>query len=429
MKPSFYNSFPGGFLHKLCWVCICCFYLNSEMQAQVVNKPSAPVAKLNKPKNNKPAKLPKQKDIIDVLKKVFHRDILSGPDSIEHKKGELHLSVIPAVAYTLMTRTAVAVAANGAFYTDDAENGNLSTINTSLSYTQNHQIIFPIHTSIWTKGNMFNLLGDWRFYRYPQYTYGLGGHSQQTNADLLKYTYITFRETIQKMILPNFYAGFGYNLDYHWDITEDGTADGKVTDFQKYGKTVKSVSSGISLKVLYDTRRNPINPVPGSYASVTYRPNVTFMGSTTNWQYMLAEFRKYIRMPGTSQNILAFWSYNWITLSGKPPYLDLPSTGWDEFNNVGRGYIQSRFRGRNLIYLESEYRFHITRNGLLGGVVFVNAQCVSNYPGNSFDTVWPGMGAGLRIKVNKHSNTNMAIDYGFGTDGSHGLYFGLGEMF
>jgi hypothetical protein len=116
-------------------------------------------------------------------------------------------------------------------------------------------------------------------------------------------------------------------------------------------------------------------------------------------------------------------------VSGTPPYLDLPSTAWDEFNNVGRGYIQSRFRGRNLIYLETEYRFRLTQNGLIGGVVFLNAQCVSNWPGNNFDTVWPGMGAGLRIKVNKHSNTNMCLDYGFGVDGSQGLYFGLGEMF
>jgi hypothetical protein len=153
------------------------------------------------------------------------------------------------------------------------------------------------------------------------------------------------------------------------------------------------------------------------------------MGSDDNWQYLLLEFRKYIQLPGNARNMLAFWSYNWLTLSGKPPYLDLPSTAWDEFNNVGRGYIQNRLKGMNLLYLESEYRFGITKNGLLGGVAFVNAQCVSNWPGNKFDTVWPGVGAGLRIKVNKHSNTNMAIDYGIGLQGSGGLYFGLGEMF
>ncbi len=372
---------------------------------------------------------PEQRDIVDVLKKVFHRKIGAGPDSIEKKPGKLHLSAIPAVAYSLMTRTVVVVAANGALYTDDAPNANLSLINTSLAYTQNNQIIFPIHTSFWTPGNKYNLLGDWRFYSYPQYTYGLGGHSSIADADLLNYNFITIRETVQRRIAPDLFLGLGYNMDYHWGITEAGLGDGVLTDFDKYGKTEKSVSTGPSLKLLYDTRRNPINPVVGSYLNIVYRPNLTLMGSDRNWQYLLLEYRKYLRLPGVVKNILAIWSYNCITLSGVPPYLDLPSTAWDEFNNVGRGYIQSRFRGTNLLYLEAEYRFAILLDGLLGGVVFMNAQCVSNWPSNSFDTIWPGAGLGLRIKVNKHSNTNMAIDYGFGLQGSNGLYFGLGEMF
>ncbi|HEV7231011.1 MAG TPA: BamA/TamA family outer membrane protein [Bacteroidia bacterium] len=401
-------------------VLICFFLWCDKSFAQAKSEPVKQKTKV---------KLYEQRDIIDVIHKVFHKNVLTKSDSIERVKGELHISVIPAVAYTLMTRTAIVLAANGAFYTDDADDANLSLVNTSLAYTQNHQVIFPIHTSIWTKGNKYNLLGDWRFYRYPQYTYGLGGHTSTRNADLMNYTYITIRETLQKMIAPDLFVGLGYNLDYHWNITEAGLGDGIQTDYQKYGKTDKSISTGPSLKLLYDTRRNPINPQAGNFANIVYRPNLRMMGSDDNWQYLLLEFRKYIQLPGNARNMLAFWSYNWLTLSGKPPYLDLPSTAWDEFNNVGRGYIQNRLKGMNLLYLESEYRFGITKNGLLGGVAFVNAQCVSNWPGNKFDTVWPGVGAGLRIKVNKHSNTNMAIDYGIGLQGSGGLYFGLGEMF
>ena len=69
-----------------------------------------------------------------------------------------------------------------------------------------------------------------------------------------------------------------------------------------------------------------------------------------------------------------------LLFKGNPPYLDLPSTGWDSYNNTGRGYVQGRYRGKDLMYLESEYRFGITRNGLFGGVVFANAETVSNYP-------------------------------------------------
>jgi hypothetical protein len=41
----------------------------------------------------------------------------------------------------------------------------------------------------------------------------------------------------------------------------------------------------------------------------------------------------------------------------------------------------------------------------------------------------PAGGFGLRIKVNKKTNTNLAIDYAIGVDGSRGLFVNLGEIF
>jgi hypothetical protein len=96
--------------------------------------------------------------------------------------------------------------------------------------------------------------------------------------------------------------------------------------------------------------------------------------------------------------INALWSYNWFTFGGKPPYLLLPSTGWDSHVNTCRGFIQGRYRGSNMLYLESEYRFLITSNGLFGGVVFANAETFpsreSTLEGNAsfktFDPIQPG---------------------------------------
>ncbi|MDB5277863.1 MAG: hypothetical protein JWR61_2818 [Ferruginibacter sp.] len=131
-----------------------------------------------------------------------------------------------------------------------------------------------------------------------------------------------------------------------------------------------------------------------------------------------------------TKNILALWSFNWLTLAkSKPPYLLLPSTGWDDFYNTGRGYIQSRFRAKDMIYAEAEYRFGIAGNGLLGGVVFGNVQSFSKNLATQLAVLAPGFGAGLRVKLNKFSNTNLCIDYGFGTNGSRGVFLNLGEVF
>lgn len=125
-----------------------------------------------------------------------------------------------------------------------------------------------------------------------------------------------------------------------------------------------------------------------------------------------------------------------FTLGGNPPFLDLPSTGWDTYSNTGRGFIQGRFRGKNLVYGEAEYRFGLSRNGLLGGVVFANAESVTELKvvrgvveNGRFEKVVPAVGAGLRLNLNKSARTNLAVDYGFGLDGSRGLALNLGEVF
>ena len=38
-------------------------------------------------------------------------------------------------------------------------------------------------------------------------------------------------------------------------------------------------------------------------------------------------------------------------------------------------------------------------------------------------------GVGLRIKFNKHANTNLTVDSGWGKGGSHGIFLGMSEVF
>jgi hypothetical protein len=371
----------------------------------------------------------KERDIVDFYRQIFRKKPPIEKCEPGKKAGKIHLAVLPAAGYSLVTRLAVVIAANGAFYTDNEISTKLSAVNTSIAYTQNNQIIFPVLSNIWTRKNKYNLLGDWRYYKYPEYTYGLGGHTSVKNSDRLNYSNIIIREAVLGHILGSgFYAGLAYNLNYHWGISEFGNFNGEVSDFKKYGIAKNSVSSGISLNALFDNRKNFINPSAAIYGSISFCPNFTFLGSDRNYRSLTIDLRKYFK-PGKSDNVLGFWSYSWFTFNGNAPYLDLPSTGWDAYANTGRGYIQSRLRGKNLLYLEMEYRFGITHNGLLGGVVFTNAQSVTDWPSNKFQTVFPSIGTGIRIKINKHSNTNMCIDYAIGLNGSNGIFINLGEVF
>ncbi|HTI12580.1 MAG TPA: hypothetical protein VL832_28600 [Puia sp.] len=368
-------------------------------------------------------------DLVDVGRSFLKRVQAKRIDSVPQKAGKLYVSALPVIGYTLQTGFAGVLSSNFAFYTS-ASPQNLSSVLTSVTYSQYNQVIFPIQADIWTKGNKYNIVTDWRFLKYPSLTYGLGGNTATDSGYNIDYTYLRFHQAVMKTVAKDLYLGLGYDLDYFWNIKEIDPPPGKETDYERYGFHKTAVASGVSLHFLYDSRRNQINPENGGYASVSYRPNFTFLGSDANWQSLILDLRKYIRWPESSHNVLAIWNYDWFTTGGgDPPYLLLPSTGWDAYSNTARGYIQGRFRSRNMLYLESEYRFGITSNGLFGGVIFANAQSFSEPGSGRFQYITPGYGAGLRVSLNKFSRTNLCVDYGWGINGSGGFFVNLGEVF
>lgn len=367
-----------------------------------------------------------QKDVPDIFSRIFHKR--TAADNYKNTiTSKPVFSAVPAVGYTLQTKLVASLSGNVVFHSDPA--ANLSTITASAAYTQRKQFTLPLESNIWTKGNKYNLTGDFRYYKYPQSTFGLGSSSDIKNENQMNYSYFRFYEMIQRKIAGELFAGIGYIFDYHWNISEEGTKSGEISDYKKYGMAPHTRSAGITLNALYDQRDNPINPSRGFYTNIQYRHNYIAFGSTSAWQSLIADVRKYIPFPGSSENVLALWSYNWVILKGKPPYLDLPSNGWDSYSSTGRGYIQGRFRGLQMVYGEAEYRFRITANGLFGGVVFANAEAFSARPGSRLQKIQPGFGPGVRIKLNKVSKTNISIDYGFGSRGSKGLFINIGELF
>lgn len=367
-----------------------------------------------------------QKDIFDVVSSVFkkHSNQIKESDSISTKP---IISVVPAVGYTLQTKLAAVISGNVVFKV--SPQAKLSSITASATYTQNKQFFIPILSNISTKTGGYKLIGDLRFYKYPQSTFGLGSNSPIQNEDPMNYDYIRFYETILKKVKGHFFAGAGYNLDYHWNVSHKGNKNGAASDYDLYGPSAHSISSAITLNALFDSRDNPINTKKGFLANVQLRNNLQSLGSNSTWQSVIVDIRKYFTFPAQSNNTLALWSYNALVVTGKPPYLDLPSTGWDNYNATGRGFIQGRYRGTKMVYLETEYRFNITSNGLFGGVFYLNEEAFSSFTKSRLESFQTGYGTGLRIKLNKKSNTNLAIDYAFGTQGSNGLFITVGELF
>jgi hypothetical protein len=371
----------------------------------------------------------RQKDLIDVVKKLFKMD-QTKIDSSRMKK-KIQFSFIPIAGNVAGGGKAVATAFNAAFYTGNDSNTSLSTVTFAPWFSFDGKFVLPFRTLIWLPNDVLLAKGDTRFMIYPQFTWGLGGNTNNDDKVLLQYNYLRVYHSFLKKAGKRIFLGAGYNLDYHYNasLEEDSTALTKIP-FYDYGNEYKesSVSSGMVLNFLIDSRRNSINPPGGVYFAIDYRFNLKFLGSISNWQSLFIDARKYFPFDKSRQNLLGFWSYYWAVTNGRAPYLDLPSIGWDNYSKSGRGFEQNRYRSRRIFYLESEYRRDISRNGFWGFVLFANLHTVSEYHSNQFVYWHPAAGAGLRIKFNKISRTNIGIDFGVSKDYAT-VYLSLGEVF
>ncbi|MDP4149010.1 MAG: BamA/TamA family outer membrane protein [Bacteroidota bacterium] len=369
-----------------------------------------------------------QRDLIGIGVHLFHIH----PKGTPHVDGRrVYFSLLPLSTSVPGGGNALVTSTQAGFYLGPRKTTYLSNITFSPSINTRGQFNLPFHSNIGSANNAWNYQGDARFSIYPQYTWGLGASQPDDHKITIRYSYIRFYQNRLKRIKPYLFAGVGYDMDYYIHIhTDSDTANLHQFTGYAYGTTnhSNSFSSGISLNLLYDTRNNSINPLPGSFFNVIYRVSPQLLGSNTNWHSLYLDARKYIPLSDMGQNVLALWSYFWTTLGSYPPYLNLPSIGWDPNQRSGRGFYPGRFNGKSLYYAEAEYRRDITYDGLFGFVVFSELVTATEPVNGNFARVHTAAGTGLRIKFNKHSGSNLGIDFAFSKD-YNTISINLGEAF
>lgn len=368
-----------------------------------------------------------QKDINDVLRSIFKKkDTLVKKEEIS----KYQFSVLPALGYSWQTGFSVVVTSNIAFKSSNLPNQKTSSINAGLTYSQYNQIIIPLTINYWTKNNKLNIVTDFRLLNYPNYVYGVGTASEPKKEFPIALTQLKLHQSLLKEIAKNTYIGASFQYDQFWNLNGLDSAISSLSSPLQKATGNNEVAVGVGLRFLYDSRLNQVNAQKGFYNSIIIRNNFSNLGSDVNWASIITDTRLFVPFPKKSKNVLAFWLYNWMNLGdGIPSYMLLPSNGWDDSHNTARGYLQGRFKGTSLNYAETEYRFGITKNGLIGGVGFFNMQKYNQELFYIKNDIKFGYGLGLRIKFNKHSNANVCIDYAFGQDGSRGFFVNMGEVF
>jgi outer membrane protein assembly factor BamA len=392
-------------------------------------------------------------DLFDVIRKLFHKKEQTG--SNVPVQGVSNVSFLPIVGYGPANGFVVGAAVSVTKLLGNPKTTQLSSALVSASFTTKDQTLLCFRSDIFLPDNKWFIPGDVRVLLFSQPTYGLGIYglnSQQTfnlngtNVSVsileqpMRFDYIRVYETLVREVLPHFYAGLGVNIDDHINIQDQAlkldTPNPVITSnyfySTKYGfNPLHYSTNGLSLQLIVDNRDNPIAAYKGYYCNLSFRVNEQIFGGSKNSTMLFYDFRHYIglskRKPAM---VLAFWSWGNFVTGGAVPYLALPSITWDTYNRSGRGYIQGRFRGKDMVYGETEFRMPISRDGLFGAVAFLNATTASNPTTNQglFASIAPAYGVGLRISMNKKDRTNICVDYGRG-DNSSGIYFNIRETF
>ncbi|HKC13734.1 MAG TPA: BamA/TamA family outer membrane protein [Vicinamibacteria bacterium] len=377
-------------------------------------------------------------DVVDLLRKLRHKPPPEESEMATDQSKKSATTVAPVVGYNPATGFSVGVGLSSAFFRGDPATTNFSSLLASLRATTNGQLILSARVNALTADNRWRLVGDTRAYLTNQNTYGLGTNSASGLAVNMKYDYLRLYETVYKQVRPNLFAGVGLLYSNYSHIRPDPESpaavpgSGFVAYSNEFGLNLGGqTSAGASVNALVDSRDSSINPSRGFYADLKYEIFLGgFLGAASAWQLSHSDLRTYVRLTKDSRQKVAFWFFADLVTGGIAPYFDLPATGDDTYGRSGRGYTQGRFRGERMLYGEIEYRWTITKNGLLGMVAFLNTETLSDRETDErlFDSFATGAGAGLRLMLSKRSKTNLCVDYGHGK-GSSGVYVGLREAF
>ena len=398
-----------------------------------------------KKKTPRPAEdLSKQFDFSDLTRTILHPHRPANP--MHNRSG---ITVVPNIAAnpTIGGQLGIKAVAGRRLGTDS--NTLFSVGATSASITTKGIIYFYINHNIFTPGNKWNLQGNLVVAKTvtPDFGYGIGkALSGGTREDsilgdpnhkgyLIRSYYYNAREKVYKNVAKNLFVGAGLSFEIRRKInlgdTTNNVTPSSVYDNRHGFPKDRYSANGFLFNVEYITRDNPNRAYKGIFFDAGVRINQKWIGSTKNSIQITTDFRKYFSLsPSNPEMVLAFWNWGSYLVNGDIPYLELPGTGRDGTYRSGRGYTSQYFKGTQFNDTELELRFPILANKFLSGVAFGNLQTGNDEHGTKiFQVFQPGYGAGLRVLFNKHTRTNLALDYAYGRFGRKGFFLNLNETF
>jgi outer membrane protein assembly factor BamA len=167
----------------------------------------------------------------------------------------------------------------------------------------------------------------------------------------------------------------------------------------------------------WDSRDNQFYPTSGHFANLS----MIFSSGNREYQIYHADWNYYHSL-GESI-VLAFRGTLRIS-DGDVPFYALSQFGQ---RSDLRGYTNGKYRDRDLVAVQGEYRQRLTARW--GFVVFAGVgEVVPSLKDLNTDDLLASGGVGLRFRLSKQNPVNLRFDWAYGKDGS-ATYVGINEAF
>ena len=342
---------------------------------------------------------------------------LGADNQYDPSKG-IDWSVLPGPFYTPELKLGLGTAIAGVYRVDPNDH---VTQNSSVSFTgfvsTSGALGLGMRNYTFFAGDEWRLFIDGSLAKIPTGFWGIGYDAAQ--GDEQKYTQqsISLQPQIMRQVVDDLYAGLGWDFSTYDAENIDDQHPGD--NFSRYNVNGNSLSSGITATINYDSRDVITRPQHGQFFSAEYSLFDPALGSDNHFTVLQLQYNYYL--PLNNQDVLAF------DLWGRFARGDVP---WDRLSQAGddnrmRGYYQGRYRDKDVVSTQLEYRKKL--NWRHGYVLWVGTGALGDSPYNLSDNpLLPTVGAGYRFEVKP--DMNIRLDLGFGKE-SAGFYFQVAEAF
>lgn len=284
--------------------------------------------------------------------------------------------------------------------------------------TSRGQAVLEFHPDIYWWHDALHLSGRVQYQYYPDNFWGIGNTAEYNEEE----RYVRER------------ARAGTDLQYRLGTTE--LRAGLAGDLMLYKGHYRDpqglfatndvpgepggLSAGAGPALSYDTRDNTVAPRSGTYVTSTLLRFDRRLGSRYQFYSFTADGRQFIPL---GEHVIALRGH-FVQQGGSVPYYQLAMIGGDE---LLRGYYLGRFRDKNLVASEAEYRSPLFWR--VGAVVFGGVGRIAASLGDvaRAPTRW-AVGTGARFALDPGERLNLRLDVGVGPN-THGVYFTAREAF